>query len=92
MSTTESQESTKVLALNEQLESDKTGELRDRLIAELQVAADEIKAALGGGPAETEAAVLKGLLEAVKCGEGVLVEVWNGFHSTEGGAVSTLAR
>lgn len=92
MSTTESQQSTRPVALNEQLESDKSGELRDRMVDELQVAAGEIRAALGSEVAEADAAILKGLLDAVTLGEGALVEVWNTFHGIEGSAASMPAR
>jgi hypothetical protein len=75
----EAQDSIHVV-LNEQLERDASGELRDRLTDELQVAATEIKEALGGGPALADAAVLKGLLEAVGLCEQAVVDVWKAFH------------
>lgn len=75
----EAQESTQIV-LNEQLECDRTGELRDRLSDELHVAAAEIEAALGGKPDPAQAEMLKELLAAVRLGDSVLGEVWKAFH------------
>lgn len=82
----ETQEATEVTELEEQLERDGSGELRDKLIDELQVAAEEIRAALGGEPAAADVQVLKGLLEAVKLSESVVTDTWNAFHGIRGSA------
>lgn len=75
----ETPESTQIV-LNEQLECDRSGELRDRLSDELHVAAAEIEAALGGKPDPAQVAMLRELLEAAKLGDRVLGEVWKAFH------------
>jgi len=68
------------VALHEQLEHDATGELRDRLAAELREAARDIEAALGEKPGKDQAEVLRDLLGAVKLGEDVLGQVWDSFR------------
>jgi len=84
MSTTDSQPGTTAVALDEQLKADKSGELRDRILDELHVATDEIRAALGGDPGAADAAVLRSLLDSTGHGERIVVEVWNEFHGTYG--------
>ena len=66
--------------LSEQLRSDVTGELRDKLVEELRAAASDIDAALERRPAPEQAEILKALLGAVGLSECVLVEVWNSLH------------
>ena len=68
------------VALHEQLEHDATGELRDRLTAELREAARDIEAALGEKPGKDQAEVLRELLGAVRLGEDVLGQVWDSFR------------
>lgn len=68
------------LDLDEQLRRDVSGELRDKLVAELRAAAGDIDAALERRPAPEQAQVLRGLLGAVGLSECVLVEVWNSLH------------
>ncbi len=67
-------------ALNEQLERDVSGELRDRLTTELREAVRSIDAALAAGPPETAARVLRPLREAAQVAERVLSEVWHSLH------------
>lgn len=82
---TETQASTEIIALDKRLELDASGELRDRLTDELQIAADEVEAALGGEPAAADVRILKSLLEAIKLSAGVVMEVWTAFHDTRDG-------
>ncbi len=67
-------------ALNQQLEHDSTGELRDRWVDELMDAARAIEAALAGRPPAGDTEVLRDLLDAVRLGERVLLDVWNSLH------------
>jgi hypothetical protein len=76
----ESLEESAQAPLIEQLERDDSGELRDRLIDELQVAAQEIAAALDDEPHPAQAAILHDLLDAVRVSECVLTEVWESFR------------
>jgi hypothetical protein len=68
------------LDLDEQLRRDVTGELRDKLVAELRTAASDIEAALERRPAPEQAEILRGLLGAVGLSECVLMEAWISLH------------
>lgn len=68
------------VVLNEQLERDVSGELRDRLIGELRVATADIEMALDRGVPPTQAETLRSLLEAVQLSECILEEVWRSVH------------
>lgn len=67
-------------ALNEQLERDTSGQLRERLAGELRQAAGSIDSALGTGATQDEARVLRPLREAIQLAERVLIETWHSFH------------
>lgn len=88
MSTTESQSGAPVIALDERLKSDRAGELRDRMVDELRVAAGEIQTALGGEVTAADAAMLRSLLDSVGHGERIVVEVWTAYHGMSHGAAS----
>jgi hypothetical protein len=62
--------------LIERLKRDESGELRDRLVDELLVAAQDIEAALVDEPGAEQAAILRDLLEVVRLSENVLTETW----------------
>jgi hypothetical protein len=79
MSVTRDQDAAHIV-LNEQLERDTTGELRDRLIGELRTAGADIEAALDRGVAPAEVETLRNLLEAVQLSECILDEVWHSVH------------
>jgi hypothetical protein len=64
------------IELIEQLKRDESGELRDRLVDELHVAAQDIEAALVDEPAAEQAAILRELLEVVRLSGNVLTETW----------------
>jgi hypothetical protein len=66
--------------LNEQLVQDPQGKLRDQLLDELAVAAQEIELALEGEPSELDERVLRELLEAVRLGEKIVTETWEFVH------------
>ena len=68
------------LVLNERLECDASGELRKQLIEELQMATQDIGAALDERPGAAQVEVLHNLLEAVRLSECILMEVWDSFH------------
>jgi len=68
------------VVLNERLEQDDDGTLRDRLTDELLLAGEEIERALIGPLPPADVAVLKGLLEAVRLSENVVWDVWHAFH------------
>jgi hypothetical protein len=67
--------------LNAQLERDQSGKLRDQLLDELAVAAQDIEAALADKQTPEQARVLRNLLQAVKLGESMVVQVWDSFHA-----------
>ena len=62
--------------LDKQLARDSSGELRDRMLDELALAAQDIETALGGKLDATAAQVLGNLLRAVKTSERVVIEGW----------------
>jgi hypothetical protein len=66
--------------LYQQLERDRTGELRDRWLGELQAASSVVEAALAAGPPAEKEEVLRNLLEAMRTGEHVLLDVWSALH------------
>lgn len=66
--------------LNEQLARDASGKLRDEVLDELAIAAQDIEAALGGPCAPSDAQVLGDLLGALRIGESVVAQVWHSFH------------
>jgi hypothetical protein len=66
--------------LNEQLARDPAGKLRDEVLDELAVAAQDIEAALEGRPAAAQAEVLSNLLGAIRLGEIIVAQVWDSFH------------
>jgi hypothetical protein len=66
--------------LNAQLERDESGTLRDQLLDELAVAAQDIEAALSDKPSAEQRRVLRNLLRAVRLGESIVVQVWESFH------------
>ncbi len=66
--------------LNEQLLRDTSGKLRDQILDELAVAAQDVETALDGNPAASRAEVLRNLLDAIRLGESIVAEVWNSVH------------
>jgi hypothetical protein len=80
MYATETQDST-TTGLDRLLAEDASGELRDRLIDELYLAAREIEVVLRDLRAPDEAGTLRDLLEAVKLAGTVVEEAWQAFHS-----------
>jgi hypothetical protein len=66
--------------LNDQLARDASGALRDEVLDELAIAAQDIEAALEGQCAPSDAQVLRDLLGALRVGESVVAQVWNSFH------------
>jgi hypothetical protein len=68
------------VTLNEQLLRDSDGTLRDQVLDELALAAQEIELALGARLNETNAQVLRALLAAVRVGETVVAETWELAH------------
>jgi hypothetical protein len=67
-------------ALNERLERDTDGALRDELLDEMRAAGRDIQAALAARPVAAVTEVLQNLLGAVRLGERVLAETWDSFH------------
>jgi hypothetical protein len=66
--------------LNEQLARDETGKLRDDVLDELAVAAQDIETALCGKLTPKDAEVLRELLGAIRIGATVVSELWHSFH------------
>jgi hypothetical protein len=66
--------------LDKQLARDKSGELRDQMLDELALAAQDIEAALGAKPDDTAARVLGNLLRAVRTSERVVTEGWQSLQ------------
>lgn len=66
--------------LDKQLARDASGELRDQMLDELALAAQDIEAALGGKVDATTAQVLGNLLRAVKTSEGVVTDGWRSLQ------------
>ena len=66
--------------LDKQLARDSSGELRDRMLDELALAAQDIEATLGAKLDATSARVLGNLLEAVKTSERVVIEGWRSLQ------------
>lgn len=66
--------------LDKQLARDSSGELRDQMLDELALAAQDIEAALGGKLDATAAQVLGNLLRAVKTSERVVTEGWRSLQ------------
>jgi hypothetical protein len=66
--------------LDRQLARDESGELRDRMLDELGLAAQDIEAALGGKLDATAAQVLGNLLQAVRTSERVVTEGWRALQ------------
>lgn len=66
--------------LDKQLARDSSGELRDQMLDELALAAQDIEAALEGKPDATAAQVLGNLLRAVKASERVVTEGWRALQ------------
>lgn len=66
--------------LDKQLARDKSGELREQMLDELALAAQDIEAALGSKPDETAARVLGNLLRAVRTSERVVTEGWQSLR------------
>ena len=66
--------------LNEQLLHDTSGKLRDEVLDELAVAADEIQTALQDPLSPAHAKVLGDLLAAVHLGESVVAQAWESVH------------
>ena len=65
--------------LNEQLARDASGKLRDEVLDELAIAAQDIEAALGSQCPPGDAQVLRDLLGALRTGESVVAQVWHSF-------------
>jgi LPS O-antigen subunit length determinant protein (WzzB/FepE family) len=74
--------------LDEQIAQDSSGELRDRLIDELYLAARELEEQLVGNPNQADAQTIRDLLEAVRLSEALVAAVWQAFH---GGGHNALA-
>jgi hypothetical protein len=68
------------VTLNEQLLRDSEGKLRDEVLDELALAAQEIELALGNKLNETNVRVLRDLLAAVRLGETIVSETWELAH------------
>jgi hypothetical protein len=68
--------------LNEQLARDCSGKLRDEVLDELAVAAQDIEASLEAGPDEANERVLRDLLAALRLGESIVAQVWQSVHGT----------
>jgi hypothetical protein len=68
------------VTLNEQLVRDTQGKLRDEVLDELAVAAEEIELALEGKSGEADARVLRDLLAAVQLGETIVTQTWELVH------------
>jgi len=68
------------VTLNEQLARDASGTLRDEMLDELAIAAQDIEAALEGQCPSSDAQVLRNLLGALRIGESVVAQVWHSFH------------
>jgi hypothetical protein len=66
--------------LDKQLARDESGELRDQMLDELALAAQDIEAALGGKLDATAAQVLGNLLRAVRTSERVVTEGWRALQ------------
>jgi hypothetical protein len=66
--------------LNERLAHDESGALRDHLLDELAVAAQDIEAALVDRRNAAHTEVLGNLLKAIRSSERILVQVWDSFH------------
>jgi hypothetical protein len=70
--------------LADRLKNDPNGTLRDSIVQALHSAEDEIHASLSGSLSADDAALLKGLLEAVSTGERELLSAWESFHAATG--------
>ena len=68
------------VTLNEQLLRDTQGKLRDQVLDELAVAAQEMELALEGKLSEVNARVLRDLLAAVRLGETIVAQTWELAH------------
>ena len=66
--------------LDKQLARDRSGELRDQMLDELALAAQDIEAALGAKPDATAARVLGSLLQAIRTSERVVTEGWRALQ------------
>ncbi len=66
--------------LDKQLARDKSGTLRDELLDEFALAAQEIESALGGKLDATTARVLGNLLRAVRTSERIVTEGWQALQ------------
>ena len=68
------------VTLNEQLLRDEGGTLRDQVLDELALAAQEIELTLESRLNETNARVLRELLAAVRLGETIVAQTWELAH------------
>jgi hypothetical protein len=68
------------VTLNEQLLRDDQGTLRDQVLDELALAAQEIEQALDSRLSEMNARVLRDLLAAVRVGETIVTQTWELAH------------
>jgi hypothetical protein len=68
------------VTLNEQLVRDTQGKLRDEVLDELAIAAQEIELALEGKLGEANARLLGELLAAVRLGETIVAQTWKSVH------------
>jgi hypothetical protein len=66
--------------LDKQLARDRGGELRDQMLDELALAAQDIEAVLGGKLDATTAQVLGDLLRAIRTSELVVTEGWRALQ------------
>jgi hypothetical protein len=66
--------------LDKQLARDGSGKLRDRMLDELALAAQDIEAAQGGSPDAAAARVLDNLLRAVRTSERIVAEGWRALQ------------
>ena len=66
--------------LNEQLAHDVKGKLRDEVLDELAVAAQDLEVALEGRPSDEDGKVLRDLLDAVRLGELIVTQTWEEIH------------
>jgi len=69
-----------MLALEEQLQADGEGQLRDRLLAELEEEAQQLKRQLDRGVPPQEFQTLSRLQDAVEAARLTIKVVWLNFH------------
>tara|TARA_B100001248_G_scaffold262503_1_gene258914 strand:+ start:14799 stop:15041 length:243 start_codon:yes stop_codon:yes gene_type:complete len=68
--------------LEEQLQSDKTGEFRDKTLAQLEKANTALEAKITEGLFVEEFEIAKSLSEALESAQAIVKFAWNGFQET----------